>query len=105
RAHERIFGYLISDFGFVERLGPGCSAKSEIRNPKSAIRNGFLMAQRRLIRVAQFTMLAVFLAGLGWASYSLVHYLRTAPSFEVGKLSVSGIRRVDENQVLAKAGL
>jgi len=62
------------------------------------------MAQRRLIRFAQFTMLAVFLAGLGWASYSLVHYLRTAPSFEVRKLSVSGIKRVEENQVLAKAG-
>jgi cell division septal protein FtsQ len=49
-------------------------------------------------------MLAVFLAVLGWASYSFLHYVRTAASFEVRKLSVSGLKRVEENQVLGKAG-
>src|SRR5688572_21110413 len=37
-------------------------------------------------------------------SYRIVHYLRTAPRFEVEKLSVSGLKRVNESQVLATAG-
>ena len=62
------------------------------------------MAQGRLLRFAQLTMFAAFLAALGWAAYALVRYLTTDSSFEVRKLSVSGIKRVEENQVLAKAG-
>jgi cell division protein FtsQ len=50
----------------------------------------------------------VFAAGgivlLGWASYEGVYYLRTSPRFEVQKLSVSGVKRVPENEVIAKAG-
>jgi len=41
---------------------------------------------------------------LCWASYSFVMYLATAPRFEVKKISVSGLKRVEENQILAKAG-
>jgi cell division protein FtsQ len=44
------------------------------------------------------------LACLCWGAYKGILYLRTAARFEVQKLSVSGIRRVSESQVLAKAG-
>lgn len=56
------------------------------------------------IRFAQFSAVAIVLIGLGWGSYTFIHYFRTAPRFEVDKLSVSGLKRVDENQVLAMAG-
>jgi cell division protein FtsQ len=39
-----------------------------------------------------------------WVVYSGGIYLATAPRFEVKKLSVSGLKRVEENQILAKAG-
>jgi len=61
------------------------------------------MAQGRFIRFARFTIFAAFLAAMGWAAYAVVRYLTTDSSFEVQKLSVSGIKRVEENQVLAKA--
>lgn len=54
--------------------------------------------------VAKKILLTVSLIGLGWFSYSTVRYLRTAPHFEVRQLSVSGLKHVKENQVLAKAG-
>jgi cell division protein FtsQ len=57
-----------------------------------------------LLRCAQITMAIAALAGLCWGSYEAVVYLRTAPRFEVQKLSVFGLKRVEENQVLAKAG-
>ena len=41
---------------------------------------------------------------LGWGAYAVVHYLHTAPLFEVKQISVSGLKRVQENQVLARAG-
>src|SRR5215831_7250580 len=41
---------------------------------------------------------------IGWAAYSAVVFLTTDARFEVQKLSVSGLKRVEENQVLAKAG-
>src|SRR5262245_3388709 len=58
----------------------------------------------KLIRFGQFVVAVVALVGLGWATYEVTHYLRTAPRFEVQKLSVSGFRRVQENEILAKAG-
>ncbi len=39
-----------------------------------------------------------------WAGYSAVGYFRSAPRFEVQKFSVSGLKRVQESQVLAQAG-
>jgi cell division protein FtsQ len=48
--------------------------------------------------------LATVFSGLGWIAYRGVHYLRTAPQFEVKKLSVAGVKHVSVNQVLAKAG-
>jgi cell division septal protein FtsQ len=62
------------------------------------------MAQGRFILFARFTVFGIFLAASGWAAYFVVRYLTTSPSFELRKLSVSGIKRVEENQVLAKAG-
>jgi cell division septal protein FtsQ len=44
------------------------------------------------------------LTGLGWAAYQLTFYFRTARRFEVRKLSVLGLKRVQESQVLTKAG-
>jgi cell division septal protein FtsQ len=58
----------------------------------------------RILRYARILMLVVFLAGLCWASYSFIFYLKTAPRFEVRKLSVAGLKRLEENQVLAQAG-
>jgi cell division protein FtsQ len=57
-----------------------------------------------LIRYLQIGVLLVSLGGLGWAGYTAAHFLRTAAVFDVKKLSVSGLKRVDENQVLAEAG-
>ena len=58
----------------------------------------------KLMRAAQITMAVSALLGLCWGTYEAVSYLRAAPRFEVQKLSVSGLKRVDEGQVLAKAG-
>jgi cell division protein FtsQ len=47
---------------------------------------------------------AICLIPIGWAAYSAVVFLTTDARFEVQKLSVSGSKRVDENEVLTKAG-
>jgi len=57
----------------------------------------------KLLRAAQFCMAVCALVGLAWAAYKVTHYLRTASRFEVRKLSVSGVKRVQENEILAKA--
>ena len=57
-----------------------------------------------LLRCAQIATAVCALAGLCWGTYRAISYLRTAPRFEVEKLSVSGLKRVGENEVLAKAG-
>jgi cell division protein FtsQ len=62
------------------------------------------MSKLQAFRYVQISLFVGALAGLGWSSYEVVHYLRTAPRFEVQKLAVSGLKRVDENLVLAKAG-
>jgi len=58
----------------------------------------------KLMRFAQIGTAVLVLAGLGWTTYKVMVYFRTAPRFEVQKLSVSGLKRVQENEVLAKAG-
>jgi cell division protein FtsQ len=58
----------------------------------------------KLARCAQITMAVSAILVLGWLAYQTAYYLRTAPRFEVQKLSVSGVKRVQENEVLAKAG-
>jgi cell division septal protein FtsQ len=58
----------------------------------------------KLIRYIQIGMLVVSLAGLCWAAYSVIVYLKTAPRFDVRKLSVSGLKRVHESDVLTQAG-
>ena len=58
---------------------------------------------KTLIVVASM-LFAMCLIPIGWAAYSGVVYLTTDSRFEVQKLSVSGLKRVGENQVLAKAG-
>lgn len=62
------------------------------------------LGKKQIIRCAQVAALVISMGGLCWAAYSVILYLKTSPRFEVEKLSVSGLRRVDENQVLAKAG-
>ena len=64
----------------------------------------FLMIKARIIRYAEILILAVSLTGIGWGAYTVAHYLHTAPLFDVKKLSVSGLKRMQENQVLAQAG-
>jgi cell division protein FtsQ len=58
----------------------------------------------RLLRLGQIMMAVSTLAILCWSTYEIIFYLRTAPRFEVQKLSVSGTKRVPENHVIAKAG-
>lgn len=58
----------------------------------------------KLIRGGQITMGVAALLALCWTSSEIIFYLRTAPRFEVQKFSVSGLNRVDENEVLGKAG-
>ena len=58
----------------------------------------------KLWRFAQISTAVLAVAVLGWTTYQVVVYLRTAPRFEVQTLSVSGLKRVQENEVLAKAG-
>lgn len=41
----------------------------------------------------------------GWGSYTVVHYMRTSPRFDIKKVSVAGLKRVEVNQVLARADL
>ena len=58
----------------------------------------------KFIRAGQIAMAMAALLGVSWGAYRTIFYLRTAPRFEVRKLSVSGLKRVQESQVLAKAG-
>jgi cell division protein FtsQ len=58
----------------------------------------------KLVRGLQIAMGLAALGGLCWGAYSVVYYLRTAPPFEVRKLSVSGVKRLSESEVIAKAG-
>jgi len=61
------------------------------------------LAGKSLVVVASF-LCVLCLVPIGWAAYSAVVFLTTDARFEVQKLSVSGLKRVEENQVLAKAG-
>ena len=57
-----------------------------------------------LIRFAKISLAVVFLSILCWTLLSVMAYLSVAPRFEVKKLSVSGLKHIEENQIIAKAG-
>jgi cell division protein FtsQ len=59
----------------------------------------------KIERYLQIGMVVVSFAVLGWGAYETAHYLTSALRFEVTKFSVSGLKRVGENEVLAKAGV
>jgi cell division protein FtsQ len=48
-------------------------------------------------------VIALTLAGYG--SYTIVHYMRTSPRFEIRKVEVVGLKRVEQTEVLAQAQL
>lgn len=48
-------------------------------------------------------LFVICLIPIGWSAYSAIEYFTTDSRFEVQKLAVSGLKRVEENQVLAKA--
>jgi len=56
-----------------------------------------------IFKIAQFVVIGGSVFLVGWFSYHAVHYLRTSPRFEVRQLSVSGLRRVHQNQVIERA--
>jgi cell division septal protein FtsQ len=60
--------------------------------------------KKQMFRCLQLGAGLAVLVGLCWGAYSVVLFAKASPRFEVRKLSVSGLRRVDDNQVLAKAG-
>ena len=62
------------------------------------------MSMTKLIRIAQIAAVVSALSLTGWAGYSAIVYLTMEPCFEVKKFSVSGLKHMDENQLLAKAG-
>ncbi len=58
-----------------------------------------------LVRLGQIAMTVASISVLCWSVYFGIAYATTAPRFEVKKLAVSGLKRVEENQIVAKAGL
>lgn len=62
------------------------------------------MKLAKLIRFGRIAAAVLSLAVICWIIYSASSYLVTAPRFEVKKFSVSGLKRVEENQIIAKAG-
>jgi cell division septal protein FtsQ len=61
-------------------------------------------ALAKLVRLAQITGAVFGVAVFVWVAFKVRDYITSAPRFEVQKLSVSGVKRVQENDVLAKAG-
>jgi cell division protein FtsQ len=61
----------------------------------------------RLLLAGQILIAVAALSGLGWGAYRIVHYLRTAPRFEVNALTITGmdgtLKRVSEDQVIRQA--
>ena len=58
----------------------------------------------KILRFARISVAVVSIPALCWVVFSAIAYLAVAPRFEVKKLSVSGLKRVEENQIIAKAG-
>ena len=58
----------------------------------------------KTLAAAASLLFAMCLIPIGWAAYSASVYLTTDSRFEVQKLAVSGLKHVEENQVLATAG-
>ena len=56
---------------------------------------------KTLLGILVFVALTV----LGVSGYTMARYLKTSPRFEVEKVAVAGLRRVEKSQVLARAGL
>src|SRR5262245_37701802 len=56
-----------------------------------------------IFRLIRYSTVAASLISLAYVSYSAGHYLRTSQRFEVRQLSVSGLRRVQETQVVERA--
>jgi cell division protein FtsQ len=62
------------------------------------------VTRKQIIRCLQATAGIAVVSGLCWFAYEVILFARSTPRFDVQKFSVSGLRRVDENQVLARAG-
>ena len=61
--------------------------------------------KKRVWKTLLGILVLVSLTVFGVGAYSLTRYLKTSPRFEVGKVAVAGLRRVERSQVLARAGL
>lgn len=70
---------------------------SKGRSSKRGARAAFF----RRVYIAVFVLL---LAAFGWGLYRVIRYARQAPGLEVSSLSVLGITRVSEGEVLARSG-
>jgi cell division protein FtsQ len=62
-----------------------------------------MLTKKQIIRGLQATAVVAVVIGLCWFAYDLLLLAKATPRFDVQKFSVSGLRHVDENQVLAKA--
>jgi len=56
---------------------------------------------KSFIVVCAFVVLTV----MGYGSYTVIHYMRSSPRFEIKKVEVGGLKRVEETQVLTQANL
>lgn len=57
----------------------------------------------RVLKSAKLAFAAAVLGALGWGSYQAARFARTDPFFEVKQFSISGLKRVAENEVVAQA--
>lgn len=62
------------------------------------------MQKPRLLRYWHISIFFLSLVGFVWGLYNMASFLLNAPQLEVQKISVSGLSRVEENEVLARAG-
>ena len=58
-----------------------------------------------LLRRFGLAVLALVLVVLGWGVYRVIGYVYESPRFEVSSVSVSGLTRVSEGEILARAAL
>jgi cell division septal protein FtsQ len=56
---------------------------------------------KSLLVITAVATLVVFSVGI----YTVVHYLQTSPRFDVKRVAITGLKRVEEAQVYAQAGL
>ena len=61
-------------------------------------------SRAELLRYVYVVVFVVVLVGFGWGLYQTAAYARNTERLEIRKMSVAGLHRVSENEVLARVG-